>query len=81
MNTKQQPVQLTPGQSPNQTPDQTQWQTSVSAAAPETSAQPERVTRTIRVSSVKPVKKQRRRRVVRQVENPLNRLRTSLPAD
>ncbi len=81
MNTKQQPVQSAPGQSPNQTPNQIQWQTSVNAATPETSAQPERVMRTIRVSSVKPASRRRRKRAVRQVENPLNRLRTSLPAD
>ena len=80
MNTRQQPVQLVPGQLPNQT-SQTQWQTSVSVAAPQTPVQSRRVTRTIRVSSVKPVSKRRKRRTVRQAPNPLASLRPSLPAD
>jgi len=73
MNTTQQTVKSASGQ--------TQWQTSVSAAAAETPAGPKRVTRTFRVSSVKPAPRRRRKRAVRQVQNPLDMLRTSLPAD
>jgi outer membrane protein len=85
MNTRQQTVKLASGQLPNQgpnlAPNLAQWQTSVSAAAAETPAGPKRVTRTFRVSSVKPAPRRRRKRAVRQVQNPLDMLRTSLPAD
>ncbi len=85
MNTRQQPVKTAAGQpsnqAPHQTPNQTQWQTSASMTVPGTPDQPKPVTRTIRVSSVKPTPRRRRKRTVRQAPNPLSMLRTSLPAD
>ncbi len=67
------PMKLAPGQP--------HWQTTISEVAVVNPAQLASQTRTIRLSSVKPARKRVRRRAVRQGQNPLSSLRTSLPAE
>ncbi len=70
--TAAQPTNLVPGQTP--------WQTTASGTAPAKPVQQAQPTRTFRLSSVKPSRRRGKRRAVRQIQNPLSSLRSSLPA-